>query len=182
MLTKWALSTRSRWGLEKSPSLLKNAPARFGIRKTDEKLRNPACWIPLVLCHEFQDESLSCQLLFYKWKHFGSRSLLEWTEESTFQCKPLRCSPKLFPLPRPSCLLSGGGCRNRTSSSRPRHFTASPSLVLAWQLSHGGTRWALCFVTEPAAESTANSFQSKEILQKQLRRSPGDSPLHRPWH
>lgn len=138
MLTKLALSTQSRWSLEKSSSLFKNAQASFGIRKTDEKLRSPACWIPLVLRHEFQDGSLSCQLLFYKWKHFGSRSHLEWTEESTFRCKPLRCSPQLFLLPRPSCLLSGGGSRNSTSSSRPRHFTASPSLVLAWQLSHGG--------------------------------------------
>lgn len=49
--------------------------------------------------------------------------------------------------------------------------------VVTW-----GMPSALCFVTEPAAENTANSFQSKEILQKQLRRSPGDSPLHRPWH
>lgn len=70
------------------------------------KERKSACCMLLVLCHEFQDESFSYQLLFYKWKHFRSRSCFELTEELTFQCKPLRCAPKLFPIPRPSCLLT----------------------------------------------------------------------------
>lgn len=37
---------------------------------------------------------------------------MELTEELTFQCKPLRCAPKLFPLPRPSCLLTCECSRN----------------------------------------------------------------------
>lgn len=43
------------------------------------------------------------------------------------------------------------------------------------------THWALCSATEPAAEGTANPFQSKEILKKHLWGSTVHSPRHGPW-
>lgn len=129
--------------MEKIQRVYRRHPSCFRMLRVALELRRKerkyACFILLVLCHEFQDESFSYQLLFYKWKHFRSRSCFQLTEELTFQCKPLRCAPTLFPLlPRLSCLLTDEGNSNSTSSSRPRHFTASTSLVLAWQLSHGG--------------------------------------------
>ena len=160
------------------PSWFRQLRLALEVRR---KERKGACFIPLVFCHEFQDESFSYQLLFYKWKHFRSRSCFELTEELTFQCKPLRCAPKLFPLPRPSCRLTGEGNSNSTSSSCPRHFTASTSLVLARQMSHGARVEPSALWQRQLQKAQPTASNQRKSCKNSFSDLLGDSPLHRPW-